>query len=294
MLEKIDLNVTIDKATYHSAKEELGNKLGALQRKVFDLKIPILIIFEGWDAAGKGTLINEILMPLDPRNVRVHNLKNETYEELNRPFLWRYWLKSPEKGQIAIFNRSYYSDLEYRKSLDGIDLKGLMNHVNEFEQTVSNDGMIIFKFFIHISKEEQKKRFEKLQKKDATAWRVTPRDKNENKHYKKLLEKVNQELELTDKTCANWTIIEGHQKDYATIKVLNTLVTRLEKVINQVEVAPKVALKPLIHDDNAQYDTEILDHILLDQKMTGQEYEKELSDCQKKLYLLENEIYLRR
>ncbi|HEY5557343.1 polyphosphate:AMP phosphotransferase [Acetobacterium sp.] len=294
MLEKIDLNVTIDKAAYRSAKEALSNKLGVLQRKVFELKIPVLIIFEGWDAAGKGTLINELLMPLDPRNVRVHNLKNETYEEFNRPFLWRYWSKSPEKGQITIFNRSYYSDLEYRQSLDGVDLQGLMNHVNEFERTMRNDGMIIFKFFVHISQEEQKKRFEKLQKKDATAWRVTPRDKDENKHYKKLLEKVNQELELSDKNGANWTIIEGHQKDYATIKVLNTLATRLEKEIKDFENAPKIALKPLIHDNDAQYDTEVLDHVSLDQTMTGPEYAKALNDCQKKLYLLENEIYLRR
>ena len=156
MLEKIDLNVTVDKETYRPAKEVLTNKLGALQRKIYSLGIPVLIIFEGWDAAGKGTLINEVLMPLDPRNFRVHNFKNENYEESNRPFLWRYWLKTPEQGQITIFNRSYYSDLEYRQSLDGVELPGLMNQVNEFERTMSNDGMIIFKFFIHISQEEQK------------------------------------------------------------------------------------------------------------------------------------------
>lgn len=294
MLEKINLDVTVDKETYRSTKEVLTNKLGALQRNIYTLGIPVLIIVEGWDASGKGTLINEVLMPLDPRNFRVHNFKNETYEESNRPFLWRYWLKTPEQGQITIFNRSYYSDLEYRKSLDGVELPGLMNQVNEFERTMSNDGMIIFKFFIHISKDEQKKRFIKLKKKDVTAWRVTPKDEDENKNYEKILEKVNQELELTNKDYANWTIIEGHQKDYATLKVLKTLVTRLEKIIKEVEDTPKLVLKPLIHDDDTRFDTEILDHVLLDQVMTNREYQKELNDCQKKIYLLENEMYLHR
>lgn len=291
MLGKIDLNVMIDKATYHPAKEDLSLKLGALQRKVNILGIPVLIIFEGWDAAGKGTLMNEILMPLDPRTFRVFNFKEENDEEINRSFLWRYWVKSPEQGQITIFNRSYYSDLEYRKSLDVINMQGLTNQINEFEQTLTDDGMVIFKFFIHISKEEQKKRFEKLQEKDATSWRVTPRDKNENKHYEKLLKKVNRELELTNKACATWTIIEGHQKDYATLKILHTLVTRLEKVVKEVEHAPKFEMKPLIHDEEVSYHSEILDNVLLDQEMTSEEYEKELKNCQKKFFLLENELY---
>jgi len=180
MLEKIDLGVTIDKETYRAEKERLSIRLGELQRTVHDLGIPVLMIFEGWDAAGKGTLINELLMPMDPRSFRVHNFKKqESEDEIFRPFLWRYWTKTPEKGQIGIFNRSYYSDLIYRKSIDSLNLLGFMKQCNEFEQTLSDDGMIILKFFVHISKKEQKKRFNKLLGNDATAWKVTPRDKKE-------------------------------------------------------------------------------------------------------------------
>lgn len=294
MLGKIDLTVTVDKASYRPEKKVLAEKLSELQRKLKDLGIPVLIIFEGWNAAGKGTLINEILMPLDPRNLRVHNFKEEDYEEINRPFLWRYWAKSPEQGQMAIFNRSYYSDLEYRKSLDGVDSEGIVKQVNEFEQTMSDDGTVIFKFFIHISKEEQKKRFKNLEKDEATAWRVTPEDKKENKHYEKRLEKVSSELVFTDKQCAPWTIIEGHQKNYATLKILDTLVSRLIKVIKDKESILKSEMIPLITIGDALYDSGMLSRVSLDQEMTDIEYENALDDCQKKIYLLENEIYLHR
>jgi polyphosphate:AMP phosphotransferase len=294
MLEKINLDVTVKKEIYRPVKAELSEKLSKLQRQVKDLGIPVMIIFEGWDAAGKGTLINEILMPLDPRSFRVFNFKKENYEEINRPFLWRYWLKSPEKGQMTIYNRSYYSDLVYRKSLNVINLNGLMNQVNEFERTLSDDGTIIFKFFVHISKKEQKKRFKKLNRNSETAWRVTHRDIKENKHYDKLFKKVNKELELTDKECAPWTIIEGHNKDYALLKVLNILVTRLEKVVQEKEIKEKPEMKPLFHDKDEPFHSEVLDQVELNQEMTLEEYQKELKKCQKKLFLLEHELYFRK
>ncbi|MEO1814701.1 MAG: polyphosphate:AMP phosphotransferase [Acetobacterium sp.] len=295
MLEKIDLGVTIDKETYRMEKERLTVRLGELQRTLHDIGIPVLILFEGWDAAGKGTLINELLMPMDPRSFRVHNFKKqENEDEIFRPFLWRYWTKTPEKGQIAIFNRSYYSDLVYRKSIDALNMQGLMKQANEFEQALSDDGMIIFKFFIHISKKEQKRRFNKLLGNDATSWRVTPRDKKENKHYDKLYEKVNRGLELTDNDCAPWVIIEGEQKDYALIKVLSVLETRLEKVIEEVKMAPAVERKPLIHVGDMPFQSKILDGIGLDQVIGEEEYQVQIKECQKKIRLLQYELYRRR
>ena len=295
MLEKIDLGVTIDKETYRLEKERLSIRLGELQRTVHDLGIPVLIIFEGWDAAGKGTLINELLMPMDPRSFRVHNFKKqESEDEIFRPFLWRYWTKTPEKGQIGIFNRSYYSDLIYRKSIDSLNLLGFMKQCNEFEQTLSDDGMIILKFFVHISKKEQKKRFNKLLGNDATAWKVTPRDKKENKHYDKLYEKVNRGLEQTDSECAPWIIIEGEHKDYALIKVLSVLETRLEKAIEKVKTAPEIELKPLIHEGDMPFHSKVLDGVVFDQVISEEEYQEEIKDCQKRIRLLQYELYKER
>lgn len=295
MLEKIDLGVTIDKETYRSEKDRLAIRLGELQRTLHEMGIPVLIIFEGWDAAGKGTLINELLMPMDPRSFRVHNFtKKESEDELFRPFLWRYWTKIPENGQIGIFNRSYYSDLIYRKSINDRDLRNMMKQANEFEQVLSEDGMIILKFFIHISKKEQKKRFSKLLGNDTTAWRVTTRDKKENKHYDKLYQKANRGLEQTDSGCAPWTIVEGEQKDYAIIKVFSVLEARLEKAIEAAKAAPKIEHAPLIHVGDRPFRSKILDGIVLDQVVSEEDYKNEIKEAQKKIRLLQYELYRER
>lgn len=295
MLEKIDLGITIDKATYRQEKERLTLRLGELQRTLHDLGIPVLIIFEGWDAAGKGTLINNLLMPMDPRSFRVHNFKKLVNEdEIFRSFLWRYWTKTPEKGQITIFNRSYYSDLFYRKSIDAISMQRLMKQATEFEQTLSDDGMIIFKFFIHISKKEQKKRFKKLLKNEVTAWRVTPRDKKENKHYDKLHQKVNRGLELTDNECAPWVIIEGEQKNYALIKVLSVLERRLGKAIENVRTTPEIKLKPLIEVGDKPFQSKILDGVVLDQFICEEDYQIQIKKYQKQIRLLQHQLYRER
>lgn len=291
MLKNINLNVTIDKGFCKSEKKRLCLKLNALQRKVNSLGIPVLMVFEGWDASGKGTLMNEILLYLDPRTFRVLNFKEETYEEINRPFLWRYWVKIPEQGQMTIFNRSYYSDLLYGKKLPKGKYKKRINEINEFEQTLTQDGTIIFKFFIHISKEEQKKRFKKFKEKEATAWRVTPRDKEENKHYDALLEKIDRELELTDSDFAPWHIVEGHHKDFGTLKILNVLVEKLENIVEAKEKKGKSQMKPLIIPGETRYHSKILDKILLNQSIDDEIYRKELKACQKKLRLLEHELY---
>ena len=113
MLEKLNLDVEVEKTVYKEEKDALSIKLGALQRRIKELGIPVLIIFEGWDAAGKGTLINDLMIPLDPRNFVVYNAIKPNDDEINRPLLWRYWTKTPEKGRMVLFDRSYYSCLLY-------------------------------------------------------------------------------------------------------------------------------------------------------------------------------------
>jgi polyphosphate:AMP phosphotransferase len=295
MLEKIDLSVTVDKESYKSEKDRLSLRLGELQRQVKDLGIPVLIIFEGWDAAGKGTLINSLLMPMDPRTFRVYNFKKEeTEDERFRPFLWRYWTKTPEKGQFAIFNRSYYSDLIYKKRDEKTKLSMWMNQANEFEESLSEDGMIIFKFFIHISKKEQKKRFKKLLSHASTSWRVTPRDKKENKHYNKLFARVNRGLEITDNHFAPWNIIEGENRKYALIKVLTRLVTGLEKAVEEKSAQVNKEMVPLIKEGDLPYQSKILDGVDLSKTITEDDYQKKLKEYQKRITILQFELYRRR
>ena len=107
-LNQIDLSKALDKSAYKKRHAELALKLGELQRQAKDLHVPVIIAFEGWDAAGKGTLINKLILALDPRGFNVHPTNAPTEEERLRPFLWRFWSKIPARGRIAVFDRSWY------------------------------------------------------------------------------------------------------------------------------------------------------------------------------------------
>ncbi len=294
MLEKLNLDIEIEKAVYKEEKDALSLKLGALQRRIKELGIPVLIIFEGWDAAGKGTLINDLMIPLDPRSFVVYNAIRPNDDEINRPLLWRYWTKTPEKGRMVLFDRSYYSDLVHRPKLDKGELKRLLHQANDFEQVLAQNGTVIIKFFIHISQKEQKKRFEKLEENPSTSWRVTEEDWRENKNYDKLYKKLNHALEATDTDCGPWTLVEGHNKDYACLKIYNTLAFRLEKEIEKVENTEKPVLQPLISAGDDPYRTPVLESVDMDKSMDRETYREELKKCQKKLRDLEYQIYSRR
>ena len=116
-LNRIDLSKSLDKASYKKQHAELVLRLGELQRQARELKVPILIVFQGWDAAGKGTLINKLILALDPRGFNVYPTTTPTEEERLRPFLWRFWSKTPARGRFAVFDRSWYG----RVLIDRVD-----------------------------------------------------------------------------------------------------------------------------------------------------------------------------
>ena len=186
MLEKIDLSKKADKATFKQVMETEGARLGSLQRECKEAGIPVMIVFEGMGAAGKGVQINRLIQALDPRGFSVYATNSSNEEEQMRPFLWRYWTKTPAKGRIAIFDRSWYSIVQ-RDRFDypetELDLEGAFQDIMSFEKQLVDDGTVIIKLFLHISKEEQKKRFKKLDESKGTSWRVSKQDWKRNKEY---------------------------------------------------------------------------------------------------------------
>jgi polyphosphate:AMP phosphotransferase len=298
MLDKVNLQVQIpkdQKEAYKKKKEALALELGACQRKIKELGIPVLILFEGWDAAGKGTLINDLMIPLDPRSFSVFNCKRKlSDDEINRPYLWRYWTKTPRKGQMVILDGSYYAELAHREDLDALGYQLFLHEANEFEETLSDSGTIIIKFFVHISKKEQKKRFKKLADNSATSWRVTDEDWRENENYDHLSHQIDKALELTDTGCAPWHIIEGQDKNYACMKVYTLLAERLNQAIADAQEAEKPASGPLISAEDDPYRTPVLAGIDMTKTLDKKTYKQRLKECQKKIRLLEYEIYRRR
>ena len=175
MLEKLDLNRRIGKKAYRAAMDEMEIRLGGLQRRARELGIPVLILFEGWGGAGKGTQINNLIQCLDPRGFTVFSIQDPNEEEELRPFLWRFWTRTPASGRIAVFDRSWYRrvlGMRVSGNVRGRELDHVFEDIDSFERQLVDDGTLIVKVFLHIDRDEQKKRFKRLRKKKATRWRV--------------------------------------------------------------------------------------------------------------------------
>jgi len=297
MLEKIDLSKKLNKSEYKTISTELEYKLGELQRKVRELKIPVIVVFEGWDAAGKGTLINQLMLAIDPRGFTVYPIKAPNEEERYRPFLWRFWTKIPETGRLAIFDRSWYGRVLVER-VDKIVSKELWSQayedINAFERQLADDGTVIVKFYLHITKQEQKKRFEKLLKNKCTSWKVTEEDWRHHKQYQQYARAVEEMLDKTDTNLAPWTIIEAHDRRFAIVKMYKTLIAAIERRIAEVQKSEykyeKITAKVEVIDSHVS----ILNQIDLSHSLSREKYEKELKKYQKRIRDLEHEVYVKR
>ncbi len=236
MFEKCELERSIDRKDFEKSMGDLKERLGSLQRELHEKKIPVIIVIEGWNAAGITNLTHEIIQSLDPRGFTLHAIERPSDEERARPFMWRFWMRMPAKGRIAIFARSWYSRAisaemqatAWKKSLDNKAVT-----LNNFERQLSDDGAIILKFFLHISKDEQKNRLEGRERNPLTAWLVTPAIWNLHRHYDDSLPIIDGFLYETNTDYAPWHIVEATSRDYAVEKVYSTMVKTLEKAVDE-------------------------------------------------------------
>ena len=297
MLEKVDLSKKLEKDKYKKIMDGFELRIGELQRLAKNENVPVIIVFEGWDAAGKGTLINKLILPLDPRGFTVYPILPPNEDERLRPFLWRFWIKIPARNRIAIFDRSWcHMILTNRadRSIKKEDLTNTYEEINAFERQLADDGNVIIKFFLHISKNEQKKRMTKLQKNKSTSWRVTRSDWKRHKQYDNLLLAANEMIEKTDTSHAPWTIVEAHDRRFATVKIFKTVIDSLETALKQKKVAGKSKnkIKPSIQLKTL--DSSILDKVDLSVKIDRDEYKSKLKQYQKNIRNLEHIIYTKR
>ena len=301
MLEKINLSKKMSKKECKTRMEQLEPQLSLLQRKLKSYKVPVVILFEGFGSSGKGTMINQLIQPMDPRGFKVFTIQKPTEEETMRPYLWRFWTKLPENGRIHIFDRSWYTKIvearaEKQKSREKSE--NAYNDILNFEQELAQDGMLIIKFFLHISKKEQKKRFQALEENKETNWRVTETDWKHNKAYDEWLRAYEEMIQKTDTSFGSWTIVEATDKEYARVKIISTVVEifadRLAK--EEAKAAGKGAsVEPLTGESSAiTFGSSVLDAVDLSKSLTPRAYQKKLDDLQKRMALLHSELYKQR
>lgn len=275
---------------YNSEMEELRRDLARLQRKARELDIPILVIFEGMNAVGKGAVINEILLSLDPKFYIIYSNNSETEEDMFRPFFWKFWMNLPKKGEIGIFDRSWYYSLAknvYNKEITKEEYERRYQEIVDTEKFLKDNGMIIVKFFLYISKKEQKKRFEKLEDNISTSWRVTKEDWNSHKNFERISDIYEDILDKTNSEFHSWDLVCSENLKNAKLEVFEKLVYDLGEKLQE-----KNASKPVeLENPKKAYDLDLVD---LNQDVSKDYYEKKLKKYQKKLLELEHEIYTKR
>ena len=231
-LSDVDLSPTIEDEEYKKELKKLQGRLAELHNVIYQKKIPVILCYEGWDAAGKGGNIRRVAYPLDPRGFDVMPIASPEPHELNRQYLWRFWTRLPRSGHICIFDRTWYGRVMVER-LEGFcsekDWKRAYNEINEFERTLTDWGAVVLKFWIHIDQDTQLARFTERQNTPEKQWKITDEDWRNREKWPQYEVAVDEMLKKTSTEYAPWYIIESNDKKYARIRTLKIIVKALEK-----------------------------------------------------------------
>ncbi|MBF0409510.1 MAG: polyphosphate:AMP phosphotransferase [Candidatus Riflebacteria bacterium] len=301
MLEMIDLTKKLGKKEFKIRMKEAERKINELQRQMKDAGIPTIVVFEGPEAAGKGTCINRLMMPLDPRGFKVHPIHNANEDERLRPFLYRFWTKLPSKGRLAIFDNSWYKDILDGKFAEKTFENNLQTHLSDilaFERQHAENGSVIIKFWLHISKKEQKKRFKVVLSDESTSWKIGKFELKQHREYDRFISSAEEIFEKTNTDYAPWILVEAHDHEFAIDKIFTTIINTWQHALSQKSSSSNIShandnsdtAQKLLPADNVT----ILSALDLTKTISEEEYEKLLRKYQKRLRELEYEIYKQR
>jgi PPK2 family polyphosphate:nucleotide phosphotransferase len=223
---------SIDESDYKHKLKEHQLRFLKIQRQLSESKNSVIVVFEGPDAAGKGGAIKRLVERLDPRLVRVYSVIKPTAEEYQHHYMWRFWNKLPAYGQTAIFDRSWYGRVLVER-VEGFATNAewtrAYREITEFEKMLIDDNAIIIKFYLHISKDEQLARFKRREADPYKHWKISDEDWRNRKKWDQHNEAAQEMFEKTSTDASPWHIIPANYKWFARLKVVKTVVDRLEK-----------------------------------------------------------------
>jgi polyphosphate kinase 2 (PPK2 family) len=249
-LDEFDLSADLPKKEARKRLKVAQERMHALRLELAGLDgdprlgPPLCVVLEGWDASGKGGAIKRLVARLDPRHVRVKQYSAPTPDELRHHWLWRFWPALPGWGGMAILDRSWYgrvlvervegfaSEAEWRRGY---------GEIVELERTLAAEGMVLIKFFLHLSADEQLKRFEARRDDPLKAWKLTPDDWENRSKRPEYTAAIEEMLERTDHEAAPWEIVEAESKKYARVKVVETVIERVEAGMRAQGIEPPAA-----------------------------------------------------
>jgi len=245
MLEKIDLSQSLTREEYIQGRTRYQLQLRELAYQLYVQKRTLVMVYEGWDAGGKGGNIKRVTERLDPRGYEVFPIAAPKGEDATHHYLWRFWrrLRPPDEKQILIFDRTWYGRVMVER-IEGFcteeEWKRAYREINEFERQLVDFGMILAKFWIHISQEEQLCRFEARRDTAYKSWKLTDEDWRNRERWDQYEAAVEDMLLRTSTLTAPWTIVEGNDKWFARVKTLRTLVEVLSQELNYQPMEPRI------------------------------------------------------
>ena len=280
-----------------SSIKKLREEIALLQRHCRELGIPVLMVFEGLSTSGKGTLSNQVIQPMDPRGFKVSCIAKPSRDEKMRPFLWRFWRRMPSANRMAIFDRSWYRvllDGHVSGDLDPDALGKAYADVRAFECQIKDGGVVILKFHLDITREEQRKRLERLRSNPVTAWRAPDEVLARHFRFEEYKHAIGQMLEETDRPEAPWMVIDCNNIDDATHNTLDHIARRLRQKVADIEAGE--VLNPVPNPDELPSfpNAPRLEDADLSKSLEKEEYNQLLEERQERIRELHHEIYQRR
>jgi AMP-polyphosphate phosphotransferase len=246
-LDELDLSLSLSKDEEVERLKAGGRRLEALRLALggklpgYGLGPPVLVLFEGWDASGKGGAIRRLVAPMDMRHVRVAQFAAPTPDEKRHHFLWRFFGQLPGWGGMAVFDRTWYGRVLVER-VDGFatadQWQRAYGEIVELERSLAAEGTVVIKFFLHISEDEQLKRFEERRDDPLKNWKLTPDDWENRRKRPEYLEAIEDMLERTDHEAAPWEPVAAESKRYARVRVMEVVIERIEQGMRATGVEP--------------------------------------------------------
>jgi len=231
ILNQVDLSKALTREQYEHSLKKYQARIRELEHEVYLKRIPVVIVYQGWDAAGKGGNIKRLVEGMDPRGYEVVPIGPPNDIEKSHHYLWRFWMKIPKAGHFTIFDRSWYGRVLVER-IEGFcseaEWRRAFREIKEMEEHLANAGTIIIKFWLHIDEEEQLQRFQDREATLHKQWKINDEDWRNREKREQYQIAVDEMLFRTNTSYAPWTIIEANCKLYARIKVLKTVIKAVE------------------------------------------------------------------
>lgn len=278
MLGELDLN---RRKLFQDFKvSELGERFARLQRICESMNIPILIIVDGWESSGKGYVINDLVRELNPKFYDVEVFERISGEDLEYPFMRKFWIYIPKKGHVKVFDRSFYYELMDNIDIEDEELHKKIDSIKGIEKTLYDDKTIIIKFFLDVSKEEQKSRIKDMKNSELRSFYIDVHDIDQNANYEDYKKHFERVLKLTNFRYTPWTIINSDDRKSASKEALGIAIEKVQKGIERVAIERENGVRVL---RDYVYDKKILENLDLDKQISEEEYEKVLANLQKEV-----------